>query len=191
MIVSIEEAIALQSFFPAGTHTHTHTYTHTHTHTHTYVHTHTRIHTYTYTLMHTHTVTYAHICTYTHLRNTHTHTHSHTLTHTHSLTHRPEHELNSGDITEQETYADVVVNGRTYIGGQDHFYLETNCTLAIPREHGHLEVLSSTQNPTKTQNFCASVCGLPAAHVVAKCKRMGGGFGGKETRSGPNPDPYP
>ena len=65
----------------------------------------------------------------------------------------------------------------------EHFYLETNCTIALPTDAGCLEIYSSTQNPTKTQNFCASVCGIPANKVTAKCKRMGGGFGGKETRS--------
>lgn len=65
----------------------------------------------------------------------------------------------------------------------EHFYLETNCTIVLPTDAGCLEIYSSTQNPTKTQNFCASVCGLPANKVTAKCKRMGGGFGGKETRS--------
>lgn len=50
-------------------------------------------------------------------------------------------------------------------------------------QDGALEVWASTQNPTKTQNFCAYVCGVPANRVVCRMKRMGGGFGGKETRS--------
>ena len=79
--------------------------------------------------------------------------------------------------------ADVEVEGTLNVGSQEHFYLETNCSLIIPTETGSLEILSSTQNPTKTQKFCAHVCGIPASKVVAKCKRMGGGFGGKETRS--------
>lgn len=77
----------------------------------------------------------------------------------------------------------VVVEGEMRMGGQEHFYLETNVTLCIPGEQGEMEVFASTQNPTKTQNFVAHVCGVPASKVVARVKRMGGGFGGKETRS--------
>lgn len=93
------------------------------------------------------------------------------------------HEIISGNLASEVSSADVVVEGTGKIGGQEHFYLETNCSLAIPVEHGQMEIYSSTQNPTKTQNFCAYVTGLSAAQVVCRCKRMGGGFGGKETRS--------
>jgi len=93
------------------------------------------------------------------------------------------HVIASGDLAAQEAEAEIIVSGTGKIGGQEHFYLETNCTLAVPMEHGQMEIFSSTQNPTKTQNFCAYVCGIPAAQVVCRCKRMGGAFGGKETRS--------
>eukprot|EP01041_Mallomonas_annulata_P005146 gene5146-10286_t len=93
------------------------------------------------------------------------------------------HGIESGDINNAVRDSAVVVEGEVWIGGQDHFYLETNCTLVVPQENGQMEVFSSTQNPTKTQNFCALVCGVPVNHVVCRCKRMGGGFGGKETRS--------
>lgn len=46
------------------------------------------------------------------------------------------------------------------IGGQEHFYLETNATLAVPGEAGSLEVFASTQNPTLTQDSCSQVCGI-------------------------------
>lgn len=97
--------------------------------------------------------------------------------------HKDVHMLESGDMQSALSSADVHVEGTLKIGSQEHFYLETNCTVAYPQDNGFLEVFSSTQNCTKTQNFCASVCGIPASKVVAKCKRMGGGFGGKETRS--------
>eukprot|EP01038_Epipyxis_sp_PR26KG_P010944 gene10944-14695_t len=93
------------------------------------------------------------------------------------------HVIESGDLLKEKEDSSVIVSGVGKIGGQDHFYLETNCTIVLPTDNGNLEVYSSTQNPTKTQNFCASVCGIPASKVVSKCKRMGGGFGGKETRS--------
>jgi xanthine dehydrogenase/oxidase len=97
--------------------------------------------------------------------------------------HAGEHEIKCGDIEDGKQKSDFIVEGRCNIGGQEHFYLETNATYAVPGENGALEIFSSTQNPTKTQNFCASVCGIQANNVVARCKRMGGGFGGKETRS--------
>lgn len=78
----------------------------------------------------------------------------------------------------------VAVSGSFRTGGQEHFYLETNCTLAIPSESDtNLTIYCSTQAPTKTQAFCASTTGTPASKVVVRMKRMGGGFGGKETRS--------
>ena len=93
------------------------------------------------------------------------------------------HEIKSGDMEAQRSLADVHISGEGKIGGQEHFYLETNCTVVLPSDNGHLEVHSSTQNCSKTQHLCASVCGLPDSKVVAKCKRMGGAFGGKESRS--------
>ena len=78
----------------------------------------------------------------------------------------------------------VVVEGSMRTGGQEHFYLEPNTTLAVPSESAtNLTIYASTQAVTKTQMFCASVTNTPAAKVVCRMKRMGGGFGGKETRS--------
>jgi xanthine dehydrogenase/oxidase len=77
----------------------------------------------------------------------------------------------------------VVVEGQMRIGGQEHFYLETNAAYCVPGENNAMDIVSSTQNPTKTQRFVASVLGVPEHGIVSRCKRMGGGFGGKETRS--------
>jgi xanthine dehydrogenase/oxidase len=78
----------------------------------------------------------------------------------------------------------VTVSGSVYTGPQEHFYLETNSTLVVPSESDtNLTIYCSTQAPTKTQKFCASATGTPASKVVCRMKRMGGGFGGKETRS--------
>jgi xanthine dehydrogenase/oxidase len=78
----------------------------------------------------------------------------------------------------------VKISGSCYTGPQEHFYLETQTTLVVPSESDtNLTIYSSTQAPTKTQKFCASATGTPAAKVVCRMKRMGGGFGGKETRS--------
>ncbi len=77
------------------------------------------------------------------------------------------------------------LDGTIHIGGQEHFYMETQCALAIPGENGHLTFHSSTQNPTETQVMAARVLGLGMHQVVCLCKRMGGGFGGKETQATP------
>jgi xanthine dehydrogenase large subunit len=66
--------------------------------------------------------------------------------------------------------------------GQEHLYLEAQAALAVPGEGGQIVVHSSTQGPTETQHVVASVLGLGMHEVVCVCKRMGGGFGGKETQ---------
>jgi xanthine dehydrogenase/oxidase len=81
---------------------------------------------------------------------------------------------------------DRIFEGVSRLGGQEHFYLETNAALAIPStEDGAMEVWSSTQNTMETQEFVSSVLGVPSNRVNARVKRMGGGFGGKESRSVP------
>ena len=69
------------------------------------------------------------------------------------------------------------------IGGQEHFYLETNAALAYRDEDGGMLVHSSTQHPTETQEIVARVLGLPKHAVVVQCLRMGGAFGGKEVQA--------
>jgi len=101
------------------------------------------------------------------------------------------HELKrGGNVAEllQKTEIDekkvVTVEGSMRTGGQEHFYLEPNTSLVVPSESAtNLTIYTSTQAVNKTQNFCASVTNTPAAKVVCRMKRMGGGFGGKETRS--------
>ena len=90
----------------------------------------------------------------------------------------------NGDTEKAFKEADHVFSGTTRMGGQEHFYLETNACVAIPKpEDGELEIYSSTQNPTETQAYVAQVCGVQSNKIVSKVKRLGGGFGGKETRS--------
>ena len=79
---------------------------------------------------------------------------------------------------------DKVFEGVTRIGGQEHFYLETNAAMVIPnKEDKTYEVWSSTQNTMETQEFVSQVTGVPSNRVNARVKRMGGAFGGKESRS--------
>ncbi len=70
--------------------------------------------------------------------------------------------------------------GELEIGGQEHFYLETQAALALVDENGQVFVQSSTQHPSETQDIVAHVLGRPAHEVTVQCLRMGGGFGGKE-----------
>ncbi|PYH47035.1 xanthine dehydrogenase [Aspergillus saccharolyticus JOP 1030-1] len=79
-----------------------------------------------------------------------------------------------------------VFSGTTRVGGQEHFYLETNAAMAVPSaEDEMLEVWSSTQNTMETQDFVSQVTSIPASRINARVKRMGGAFGGKESRSVP------
>ena len=65
----------------------------------------------------------------------------------------------------------VTVAGFFRSGGQEHFYLETNSTLVVPSESAtNLTVYSSTQAPSKTQDYCAAATGTPAAKVVVRMK---------------------
>ncbi|KAK7085090.1 hypothetical protein SK128_008316 [Halocaridina rubra] len=97
--------------------------------------------------------------------------------------------LNQWTIKKGETEsafkaADHVLEGDMHMGGQEHFYLETNAHLAVPKgEDGEMEIFSSCQNPTETQKLVAKALGVPENRVVCHVKRMGGGFGGKETRT--------
>jgi len=75
------------------------------------------------------------------------------------------------------------LNGSLTIGGQEHWYLETQSALCVPGEQPFMTVYASSQNPTETQLVVAEVLGLDAGEVVCEVKRMGGGFGGKETQA--------
>ncbi len=67
-------------------------------------------------------------------------------------------------------------------GAQDHFYLEGHIALAVPQEADGMAVWSSTQHPTEVQKMVARALDLPASAVTCEVRRMGGGFGGKETQ---------
>ena len=75
------------------------------------------------------------------------------------------------------------VEGALRIGGQEHFYLEGQIALAIPGEGGEMLVHSSTQFPNEVQHVVARVLGVRQHAVSVHCRRMGGGFGGKESQA--------
>uniref|UniRef100_A0A3B5M2R5 Xanthine dehydrogenase n=1 Tax=Xiphophorus couchianus TaxID=32473 RepID=A0A3B5M2R5_9TELE len=87
------------------------------------------------------------------------------------------------ELTEPH-FSDHILEGEIHMGGQEHFYLETNVTLAVPREEdGEMELFISSQSPSDSQSFVAKALGVPANRVLVRVKRMGGGFGGKESRT--------
>ncbi|MCB1502301.1 MAG: xanthine dehydrogenase molybdopterin binding subunit [Bauldia sp.] len=75
------------------------------------------------------------------------------------------------------------VTGEFRMGGQEHFYLEGQVALAVPGEDGDILVHSSTQHPSEVQHTVAHVLGLHSNQVTVECRRMGGGFGGKESQA--------
>jgi xanthine dehydrogenase/oxidase len=78
---------------------------------------------------------------------------------------------------------DRIFEGNIRVGGQEHFYIETNAALVIPhKEDGSMEVWSSTQNTMEVQEFVSQVTGVPSNRINSRVKRMGGAFGGKESR---------
>ncbi len=73
------------------------------------------------------------------------------------------------------------ISGRIYIGGQEHFYLESQAALSVPGEDGDVTVHCSSQHPSEIQHTVAKVMGLPNNAVTVEVRRMGGAFGGKES----------
>ncbi len=88
-----------------------------------------------------------------------------------------------GDVDRAWSQCDLIVEGSCEIGGQEHLYLETQRSRAIPLEGNNLRVYSATQNPTLTQKTIAQMLGLPCHAVEVDVKRLGGGFGGKEEQA--------
>src|SRR5476651_429535 len=93
------------------------------------------------------------------------------------------HQHQRGDSATALASAPHRVQGELEIGGQEHFYLETQIASVMPGEDGAMLVYSSTQHRSEVQKLVASVLGLPMHKVVVDMRRMGGGFGGKETQA--------
>ena len=91
--------------------------------------------------------------------------------------------LKRGDAETALKNAPRRVKGRMRLGGQDHFYLEGQISLAVPGEDDEVIVYCSTQGPSETQHMIAHALGVPSHAVTVEVRRMGGGFGGKETQA--------
>lgn len=93
------------------------------------------------------------------------------------------HTQRRGDSAAGLSKAPHVIEGSLHIGGQEHFYLETQISSVVPTDDGGMMVFTSSQHPTEIQKLVASVLGVPMHKVVTDMRRMGGGFGGKETQA--------
>ncbi|XP_058793000.1 xanthine dehydrogenase isoform X2 [Phymastichus coffea] len=87
-----------------------------------------------------------------------------------------------GNVDKAFAESDHVIEGEARMGGQEHFYLETHASFAIPREEDEIELFCSTQHPSEIQKLVAHVLDVPINRINVRVKRLGGGFGGKESR---------
>ncbi len=95
----------------------------------------------------------------------------------------PPMHLARGDFRHAFEQAPHRVKGELYVGGQEQFYLEGQISYAIPKEDRGMLVYCSTQHPSEMQHVVAHALGLHSHNIVVECRRMGGGFGGKESQS--------
>ncbi|MFK3738108.1 xanthine dehydrogenase molybdopterin binding subunit [Massilia sp. TN1-12] len=95
----------------------------------------------------------------------------------------PPMRLQRGDAEAAFGRAPHRVKGELLVGGQEQFYLEGQIAYAIPQENDGMLVQCSTQHPSEMQHVVAHALGLHSHHVTVECRRMGGGFGGKESQS--------
>lgn len=91
--------------------------------------------------------------------------------------------LKRGDAEKALSTSSQRISGQMRIGGQDHFYLEGHIAMAIPGEDDDVLVYSSTQHPSEVQHMVGHVLNIPSHAITVNVRRMGGGFGGKETQS--------
>ncbi|RZI43774.1 xanthine dehydrogenase molybdopterin binding subunit [Herbaspirillum sp. HC18] len=95
----------------------------------------------------------------------------------------PPMRLKRGDFQRAFEQAPHRIKGELYVGGQEQFYLEGQVSYAVPKEDRGMLVYCSTQHPSEMQHVVAHALGLQSHNVVVECRRMGGGFGGKESQS--------
>lgn len=93
--------------------------------------------------------------------------------------------IQRGDADTALASAPHQLKGDIEIAGQEHFYLESQASIAYPKEDGQIEIHSSSQHPTEVQHLVAEALGLRHHQVVCVVKRMGGAFGGKESQAAP------
>lgn len=97
----------------------------------------------------------------------------------------PKRIIQRGDVDKALQEAEHKLKGAIEIAGQEHFYLESQASIAYPQENNQIEIHSSSQHPTEVQHLVAEALGLRQHQVVCVVKRMGGAFGGKESQAAP------
>ncbi|NRA87179.1 MAG: xanthine dehydrogenase molybdopterin binding subunit, partial [Rhizobiales bacterium] len=95
----------------------------------------------------------------------------------------PAYGFSGGDVDVAIDNAKHKLEERMLIGGQEHFYLEGQVAMAIPKDEAEMLVYSSTQHPSEIQHTVAKMLGYQDAQIVCECRRMGGAFGGKESQA--------
>ncbi|WLQ12171.1 xanthine dehydrogenase molybdopterin binding subunit [Hahella aquimaris] len=98
---------------------------------------------------------------------------------------RPPHQMRLGEPETALANAPNRLRGDIEVGGQEHFYLEGQISLAIPEEDGGMHIFASSQHPSEVQKLVAEVLDVPFNRITVDVRRMGGGFGGKETQAAP------
>ncbi len=96
----------------------------------------------------------------------------------------PPMKLARGDASTRAARAAHRHEGEMLLGGQEQFYLEGQISYAVPKDDDGMHVWCSTQHPSEMQHLVAHVLGVHSHNVLVECRRMGGGFGGKESQSG-------
>jgi xanthine dehydrogenase large subunit len=96
----------------------------------------------------------------------------------------PPVEVKRGDALAAINWAKNQITGALEVGGQEHFYLEGQVAYAVPQEQNQMLIYSSSQHPGEVQHWVSHALGISNADVRVECRRMGGGFGGKETQAG-------
>ncbi|MBX7153295.1 molybdopterin-dependent oxidoreductase, partial [bacterium] len=94
-----------------------------------------------------------------------------------------EKKIETGDVENEFKKCAHTISGTLSTGAQEHWYLEMQTCLCVPGESREITAYSSTQHPSETQAIVAEVLGIPKNEVVVEVRRMGGGFGGKETQA--------
>jgi xanthine dehydrogenase large subunit len=95
----------------------------------------------------------------------------------------PAQTLECGNVVEALAKAERRISGEMSVGGQEHFYLEGQVAIAIPGEDDSLLVHCATQHPSEVQTICARLLGLDLNKITSVVRRLGGGFGGKESNA--------
>ncbi len=95
----------------------------------------------------------------------------------------PPFNFSRGDAEAALSAPELMLSETFKIGGQEHFYLEGQVAMAVPKDEGEMIVHVSTQHPSEVQHTVAKMLGVADAAIVCECRRMGGAFGGKESQA--------